>query len=300
MDAFVHRSGVRKETSKLVPISREESPAKRVKVGPKGDTCPVRHARHMQKDFPRVSSDEDVRASTSTSLIHDYDPLWETGDEHDQVPAIENSLPCVSTDREAVEEYQAFRASQTSNDQDGPAKNKTTWVKGRSSIYVDAFNLALDTVLEDESLLFDAKELAVFEHWRQLEYESQYLLVGPPKEKKNEKGNCTPDRPLGVKRLIRSQICSSLPSQDICLAPTRSPVLQPRHLRPRECHRDVAASKKLALRERRRARKSDCRRGTSGFSTLRHLHFCRCLGRSYHHCGGSGLTTEPRRAEGLV
>ncbi|KAL2756801.1 hypothetical protein ACRALDRAFT_1075618 [Sodiomyces alcalophilus JCM 7366] len=54
---------------------------------------------------------------------------------------------------------------------------ESSWVRGRSSIYVDAFNHALDTVLEDESHLFDAKEHVVFDQWRQLDYESQYLYV---------------------------------------------------------------------------------------------------------------------------
>ena len=45
----------------------------------------------------------------------------------------------------------------------------------RSSIYVDAFNIALDTVLEQEEHLFSEKEKAVFAAWRDLDYEAQYL-----------------------------------------------------------------------------------------------------------------------------
>jgi fanconi-associated nuclease 1 len=45
----------------------------------------------------------------------------------------------------------------------------------RSSIYVDAFNIALDTVLEHEEHLFNEKEKAVFAAWRGLDYEAQYL-----------------------------------------------------------------------------------------------------------------------------
>ena len=37
------------------------------------------------------------------------------------------------------------------------------------------FNLALDTVLDEESHLFDEAEKAVFEQWRALNYEAQYL-----------------------------------------------------------------------------------------------------------------------------
>ena len=53
--------------------------------------------------------------------------------------------------------------------------NQRSWAKGKSSIYVDAFNLALETVLEDEGHLFDEKEMEVFTQWRGLEYEAQYL-----------------------------------------------------------------------------------------------------------------------------
>lgn len=53
--------------------------------------------------------------------------------------------------------------------------DRRKWVPGRSSIYVDAFNLALDTVLEDESHLFDEAENALFQYWRDLSYEAQYL-----------------------------------------------------------------------------------------------------------------------------
>ena len=40
---------------------------------------------------------------------------------------------------------------------------------------MDAFSLALDTVLKDESHLFSSKELAFFDGWKSLDYESQYL-----------------------------------------------------------------------------------------------------------------------------
>ncbi|KHJ35619.1 putative coiled-coil domain-containing protein mtmr15 [Erysiphe necator] len=47
----------------------------------------------------------------------------------------------------------------------------------RSSIYVDAFNLVLKTVLQDEGHLFNVKELEVFKNWRELDYEAQYLYT---------------------------------------------------------------------------------------------------------------------------
>jgi Fanconi-associated nuclease 1 len=95
---------------------------------------------------------------------------------------LEDSLPAVATDKEAIEEYEVMRASQLSQAAQDDAENDASarldsrqWVLGRSSIYVDAFNLALDTVLEDESHLFDAREARVFEQWRSFSYEAQYL-----------------------------------------------------------------------------------------------------------------------------
>ncbi|OAA64351.1 vrr-nuc [Niveomyces insectorum RCEF 264] len=46
---------------------------------------------------------------------------------------------------------------------------------GRSAIYVDAFNIALHTVLEQEKHLFDEKERAIFDAWGHLGYEAQCL-----------------------------------------------------------------------------------------------------------------------------
>jgi Fanconi-associated nuclease 1 len=46
-----------------------------------------------------------------------------------------------------------------------------------SSIYVDAFNYALDTVLKDEAYLFSDEEAEVFAKYRSLDYEAQYLYV---------------------------------------------------------------------------------------------------------------------------
>jgi len=70
-----------------------------------------------------------------------------------------------------------MRASQAAEGEDDVASriDSRRWVRGKSSIYVDAFNLALDAVLEDEAHLFDDKETAVFAAWRDLSYEAQYL-----------------------------------------------------------------------------------------------------------------------------
>ena len=88
---------------------------------------------------------------------------------------LESALPQVKTDKEAIAEYEATRAAEAESLDLNGRLGQRKWVAGKSSIYVDAFNLALDTVLEDESHLFDEAEMAVFAHWREMSYEGQYL-----------------------------------------------------------------------------------------------------------------------------
>jgi len=88
---------------------------------------------------------------------------------------LESTLPPVKTDKEAIAEYEATRAAETSDLDLQGRLGQRKWVQGKSSIYVDAFNLALETVLADEAHLFDEAEIAVFESWRELSYEGQYL-----------------------------------------------------------------------------------------------------------------------------
>ncbi|KHN96464.1 coiled-coil domain-containing protein MTMR15 [Metarhizium album ARSEF 1941] len=96
-----------------------------------------------------------------------------------EATAFENVLPPTQIDADAIETYERMRSSTTQADDDGAtAETKPLWVQGRSSIYVDAFNLALDTVLEEESELFDEKEKEVFRKWKDLTYEAQYFRLG--------------------------------------------------------------------------------------------------------------------------
>ena len=92
-----------------------------------------------------------------------------------QTTELESALPSIKTDKEAIAEYEATRAAETEGLDLHDRLGRRKWVQGKSSIYVDAFNLALETVLEDESHLFDDAEMAVFERWRNLSYEGQYL-----------------------------------------------------------------------------------------------------------------------------
>ncbi|KAL3424822.1 hypothetical protein PVAG01_04103 [Phlyctema vagabunda] len=128
----------------------------------------------------------DDEASSVSLLKHrgeipDSEAEGESADE--QVPAqrpteLESALPPVNTDKEAIAEYENMRAGgqQVPEDLQDCLKQRN-WTQGKSSIYVDAFNFALETVLEDEGHLFDEKEMEVFKSWRELEYEAQYLYV---------------------------------------------------------------------------------------------------------------------------
>ncbi|KAN0122250.1 VRR-NUC domain containing protein [Hyaloscypha variabilis] len=108
----------------------------------------------------------------------DEDALDDEGKPTSNRPTeLESVLPQVKTDKEAIEEYEAMRASEDIPEDLKYRLTQRTWTKGKSSIYVDAFNLALETVLDDEGHLFDEKEMEVFKQWRGLEYEAQYLYV---------------------------------------------------------------------------------------------------------------------------
>jgi fanconi-associated nuclease 1 len=90
---------------------------------------------------------------------------------------LESALPPIQTDKEAIEAYEATRAAEQAELGLGGRLGERKWTRGRSSIYVDAFNLALETVLADEEHLFDEAEHAVFKLWQGLSYEAQYLYV---------------------------------------------------------------------------------------------------------------------------
>ena len=128
--------------------------------------------------------DEDASHSPSPRLVAREIPDSEAdSDEDDELPTgvahkteLESALPLIKTDKEAIAEYEATRAAESTGPSDLHGRlGQRKWIQGKSSIYVDAFNLALETVLEDESHLFDEAEMAVFERWRSLSYEAQYL-----------------------------------------------------------------------------------------------------------------------------
>jgi Fanconi-associated nuclease 1 len=89
---------------------------------------------------------------------------------------LESSLPDIPTDKQAIEEYEISHSVDQDDEPDLRQRLQDgKWRKGKSSIYVDAFNLALETVLDEEAHLFNEAELEVFKQWKELSYESQYL-----------------------------------------------------------------------------------------------------------------------------
>ncbi|KAJ0313849.1 uncharacterized protein N0V96_002090 [Colletotrichum fioriniae] len=173
MDAFVQRlprpRSQPSSRSPTRPSPLSERPAKKVKVEIKDSDC--------DDDDYEIKSEVD-EADTSGLTVNDVSDADDEVKHHTRQTDIESTLPPIQLDKEAIEEYELMRSSQVSVHEDEPAvAPERKWVRGKSSIYVDAFNLALDTVLLDESHLFDAKECDVFEQWKSLGYEAQYLYV---------------------------------------------------------------------------------------------------------------------------
>ncbi|KAI0400534.1 VRR-NUC domain-containing protein [Xylaria palmicola] len=132
------------------------------------DTPPLRPPLSLQKPETLDSiADDDMAERSETEDVHSYGTT-----------AIESSLPEIEPDKEAIEEYQKFKASQSEDAGSASSRlDSRAWVRGKSSLYVDAFNLALDTVLDEEAHLFDDKENHIFREWRSLSYEAQFLYV---------------------------------------------------------------------------------------------------------------------------
>ncbi|KAK4938620.1 hypothetical protein LTR10_020971 [Elasticomyces elasticus] len=157
-------------------------PSKRRKTaGPQGATSPKRGSprkgvsqRAIKNEIPDSEDEE--------PFVDQEDVALPTVPRTTQLEA---TLPPVQTDEEAIEAYEAYKAGEYADEKQKQHEEGTTlsrlesrsWVRGRSSIYVDAFNLALDTVLEEEEHLFNRAELKLFKIWRELGYELQYLYV---------------------------------------------------------------------------------------------------------------------------
>ena len=192
------------------PNSSKESerPPKRQRItDPINDTKPPGTSPREAKKYIALQisheSDEVVeKASEVDKPTSDVDGEEKITDDvkpksHVRATDLESTMPMIVDEDGALEEYEAFRASQedrrdgnsivpgsrktaevnSADDGNGEAtgKEENKWIRGRSSIYVDAFNLALGTVLEEEAHLFDERERRVFSDWKELSYGAQYL-----------------------------------------------------------------------------------------------------------------------------
>ncbi|KAF2764758.1 hypothetical protein EJ03DRAFT_331542 [Teratosphaeria nubilosa] len=140
-------------------------------------------AKRMKRDISSYASTPKTspQKRMKYDIVQDSDADSDSEDVEDQPrdrrTDLETALPPIQTDKEAIEAYEASRAAEQAEDDAKGRLHGRKWVKGKTSIYVDAFNLALETVLEDEGHLFDEAEHAVFTTWRELSYEAQYLYV---------------------------------------------------------------------------------------------------------------------------
>ena len=138
-------------------------------------------AKRVKRDGPSTPKTSPLKRWQQQKVVSDSED--ESGhDDSEEQPRerrtdIESALPPILSDKEAIEAYEATRAAEQAEEGPKDRLGERKWVRGKSSIYVDAFNLALETVLEDESHLFDEAEHAVFTAWRELSYEAQYLYV---------------------------------------------------------------------------------------------------------------------------
>jgi Fanconi-associated nuclease 1 len=143
----------------------------------------VKRRRTSEKDTDletNLSEKRPPSPSPSSGGVDTPTPVPVTEEPDAYIPSsqteLETSLPAIQIDEDAIKAYEASKAD---NDDAEPGLHVRlrdgVWQRGKSSIYVDAFNLALETVLDEESHLFNEAEMEVFNQWRDLCYESQYL-----------------------------------------------------------------------------------------------------------------------------
>ncbi|KAL7792972.1 VRR-NUC domain-containing protein [Trichoderma ceciliae] len=143
-----------------------------------------RPSKRLKKDEDTDLESEEPSEPSAEYELREFASAETSSDERDprrakeRVTDFENALPPTEADQEAIAEYETLKSSQSNaGEENAEKKTAPLCVNGRSSIYVDAFNLALDTVLEEESSLFSYRETEIFNQWRNLDYEAQYLYV---------------------------------------------------------------------------------------------------------------------------
>lgn len=139
-----------------------DQPVKRQKEGNSPKKAPPTPRKRVKREVPG-SEDEGFRVEIKE-------------EEKEPKTDLESALPDVKIDDDAIKEYEAYKVSEENKSKETSERlEKRAWIRGTSSLYVDAFNLALDTVLDEEGHLFDEAETEVFRIWRTLGYEAQYL-----------------------------------------------------------------------------------------------------------------------------
>ncbi|PTU17815.1 hypothetical protein P175DRAFT_0466005, partial [Aspergillus ochraceoroseus IBT 24754] len=165
------------------PVKRQKTTSEVSTPDPKQSTPQIE-----KDDINDSLSDESPRekALDARSLVPADEEQAEVPvkDEEHDIPnsqtELESSLPTVQTDSRAIEEYESSQRVKEEEEEEDSLQQRMQngkWRKGKSSIYVDAFNLALETVLAEEAHLFNEIEREIFRHWEELSYESQYLYV---------------------------------------------------------------------------------------------------------------------------
>lgn len=149
----------------------EDSAAKRLKRFDSSRSSLLCDLSEGNTTRPQLASDasRDISDSETESGLDGIFPR------SSQQTGLESTLPQIIADKEAIAGYEARRATEKGELDLRERLGQRNWTRGKSSIYVDAFNLTLETVLEDESHLFNEAEMAIFSQWNRLSYESQYL-----------------------------------------------------------------------------------------------------------------------------
>ncbi|KAL4967656.1 fanconi-associated nuclease 1 [Aspergillus stella-maris] len=166
----------------------KRAPVKRRKLSPPVATPQPKTRQESTKasEDPPSALDESPGFKTEQEqpiplIVGDDGPLKDDGAPPPSSQTdLESALPTMATDEQAIEEYESSQKGKDEEDKELSLQERMRdgkWRKGKSSIYVDAFNLALHTVLDEEAHLFSEFEKEVFGHWKGLSYESQYLYV---------------------------------------------------------------------------------------------------------------------------
>jgi Fanconi-associated nuclease 1 len=142
------------------------------------DETPGSLPKRPRSDSSLCNSDNEVVSDSNHRTDDELQAEDHSNQESRRITDVETVLPSVRTDQEAIDEYEVSQSARLAEENQSDTLSRLSsrkWVRGKSSIYLDAFNLALDTVLEEEVHLFDDAEKTLFKYWSDLSYEAQYL-----------------------------------------------------------------------------------------------------------------------------